>query len=136
MNHKTRRSTGGGCALATLLLAIVAVLLWRCPGVQAAPVVIIKADDFRGPSPAWENFLDVSRKAGIKVSIGVIAESIAGNEDTANWMKAEEARGDVEFWDHGWDHKQWTDKGGTISEFGGSGLAHQREHFAEAQAAL
>ena len=29
----------------------------------AAPVVIIKADDFRGPTPAWENFLEVSRAA-------------------------------------------------------------------------
>ena len=106
------------------------------PKTEAVPVVIIKADDFRGPNQAWTNFLAVSRAAGIKVSIGVIAETISGNAGAANWMQAQVARGDVEFWDHGWDHKHWTNSGAAISEFGGSGLAHQREHLANAQAAL
>src|SRR5271168_1859379 len=104
-------------ALAVLFLIVLTAWSLAGPGAQAGPVVIIKADDFRGPTQAWTNFLDASRKAGVKVSIGVIAESIAGNQAASDWMKAQEARGDVEFWDHGWDHKQWTDKGGTISEF-------------------
>src|ERR1700761_9159279 len=105
--------------------------------VSAAPVVIIKADDFRGPSQTWTNFLDVSRKAGIKVSIGVIADSIAGDEAASAWMKAQVARQDVEFWDHGWDHKELGMlKAGPITEFGGSGLTYQREHLAKAQATL
>ena len=109
---------------------------WRQP-VYAAPVVIIKADDFRSPNQAWTNFLEVSRKAGIKVSIGVIVDSIAGNETDSAWMKTQVTHRDVEFWDHGWDHKQLgMVKAGVITEFGGSGLAHQREHLAKAQAAL
>jgi len=103
---------------------------------QAGGAVIIKADDFRGPSAAWTNFLEASRALGVKVSIGVIVDSIVSNSAAAEWMKAQVARGDVEFWNHGWDHKQWTDNGKTISEFGGSGLAHQTEHLAKSQKAL
>ena len=103
---------------------------------KAGPVVIIKADDFRAPNQAWTNFLEVSRQAGIKVSIGIIAESIAGKTETADWLRAQEKHGDVEFWDHGWDHKQWKLGDQTVSEFGGSGLEHQRDHFMRAQAEL
>lgn len=42
----------------------------------------------------------------------------------------------MEFWNHGWDHKHWTNLGVAISEFDRSGLAHQREHLVQAQAAL
>ena len=96
-------------------------------------VVIIKADDFRGTSPAWTNFLEVSRAAGVKVSIGIIAESLPENPTTTTWLRAQEKNGDVEFWNHGWDHKQWTTNGQTVSEFQGAGLAHQRDHFIRAQ---
>lgn len=131
-NMKNPFSSGCPALAAFTLLA----LLFCGVAVTAAPVVIIKADDFRGPSQKWTDFLDVSRKAGIKVSIGAIADSIAGNDEAAKWMKAQETHGDVEFWDHGWDHKALTNKGGTVTEFGGSGVAYQREHFAKAQAAL
>src|SRR5579871_169357 len=91
------------------------------------PVVIIKADDFRGPNKAWEDFLKVSRSAGVKVSIGIIVQPMAGNAATAEWLKAQVAQGDVEFWNHGWDHKSWTEGGKKLTEFSGSGLAHQHE---------
>jgi hypothetical protein len=94
----------------------------------AEQVVIIKADDFRGPSPAWTEFLQASRKAGVKVSIGVIVEPTVGKAATADWMKAQVALGDVEFWNHGWDHKSWNDAGkkqvklvDVISESDGTG---------------
>jgi len=41
----------------------------------------------------------------------------------------------VEFWNHGWDHKQWDDAGKKTSEFGGSGYEHQKEAIAKSQAA-
>jgi len=110
--------------------------LWTAVAADSNKVVIIKADDFRGPNLAWTNFLQVSRSAGVKVSIGVIVDSIAGNASIASWMQAQEAQGDVEFWDHGWDHLQWTTNSQTVSEFQGSGVTHQRAHFAQAQAAL
>jgi hypothetical protein len=51
-------------------------------------------------------------------------------------LQAEEKRGDVEFWNHGWDHKQWKVGDQTVSEFSGSGIDHQRDHFTRAQATL
>jgi peptidoglycan/xylan/chitin deacetylase (PgdA/CDA1 family) len=99
-------------------------------------VVVIKADDFGVPNAAWTNFLEISRAAGVKVSIGIIAESLPTSSATKEWLRAQEKAGDVEFWNHGWDHKQWTTNGQIISEFQGSGLAHQREHLARSQSKL
>lgn len=105
--------------------------------VDPARVVLIKADDFRTPNQAWTNFLQVSRAAGVKVGLGVIVTSIVGNATTALWMREQEAAGDVEFWNHGWDHLQWTNESGqVVSEFKGSGLAHMQQHLADAQAGL
>lgn len=105
--------------------------------VDPARVVLIKADDFRTPNQAWTNFLQASRAAGVKVGLGVIVASIAGNATTAQWMRGQEAAGDVEFWNHGWDHLQWTNESGqVVSEFKGSGLAHMQQHLADAQAGL
>ncbi len=99
-----------------------------------AKVVIVKADDFKVPNEAWTNFLDASRDLGIKVSLGVIVKSIAGNATTATYMQQQQAIGDVEFWNHGWDHSRNADK--TVFEFKNSGLASQQTHFADAQAGI
>ena len=99
-------------------------------------VVIIKADDFTGTNQAWSNFLEASRAAGAKVSIGVITKSIRENSPVQEWMRAQEKNGDVEFWNHGWDHKRWSTNDFAITEFQGSGLANQREHLMRSQAAL
>lgn len=99
-------------------------------------VVIIKADDFTGTNQAWSNFLDASRAAGVRVSIGVIAKPIRDNSPVQEWMRAQERSGEVEFWNHGWDHKRWSTNDFSISEFQGSGLANQREHLIRSQAAL
>ena len=104
--------------------------------VNPAKVAIIKADDFRVPLLAWTNFLQASRDAGLKVSLGVIVSNIVGNAATAQWMQAQQALRDVEFWDHGWEHTQWTNSGQTVSEFEGSGLAYMQQHLADAQAGL
>ncbi|MGN6555054.1 MAG: polysaccharide deacetylase family protein [Verrucomicrobiota bacterium] len=131
--------SAGLTKLAFLSLAF-AVCCLATPSAHAldpAKVVIIKADDFRGPSQGWTNFLQVSRQAGVKVGIGVIVTSIAGNATTAQWMRGQEAAGDVEFWNHGWDHLQWTDGSGqVVSEFKGSGLSHMQQHLADSQAGL
>jgi peptidoglycan/xylan/chitin deacetylase (PgdA/CDA1 family) len=124
-----------GCRGACLFAAVVLVGP-LASAVDLSNVVIIKADDFRGPNQAWTNFLKVSRAAGVKVSIGVIASFVHEDGFVGGWMKGQEEHGDVEFWDHGWDHKEWTTNGQTVSEFQGSGLAHQREHLARAQARL
>ena len=127
--------TGLGRVLAawTVFLFVVGTV----GAVDLTKVVLIKADDFRTPNQAWTNFLQASRAAGVKVGLGVIVTSIVGNTTTAQWMRGQEAAGDVEFWNHGWDHLQWTNGSGlVVSEFQGSGLAHMQQHLADAQAGL
>jgi peptidoglycan/xylan/chitin deacetylase (PgdA/CDA1 family) len=105
--------------------------------VDFTKVVLIKADDFRTPNQAWTNFLQASRAAGVRIDLGVIVTNLAGNATTVQWMRALKAEGDVEFWNHGWDHLRWTDGSGQVlSEFKGSGLAHMQHHLADTQAGL
>jgi peptidoglycan/xylan/chitin deacetylase (PgdA/CDA1 family) len=126
---------GMGRVLAALSVSLFTVA--TVGAVDLAKVVLIKADDFRTPNQTWTNFLQASRAAGVKVGLGVIVTSIVGNATTAQWMRGQEAAGDVEFWNHGWDHLQWTDGSGqAVSEFKGSGLAHMQQHLADAQAGL
>ena len=76
---------------------------------------------------------------GVKVGIGVICTNIVGSNSNliAQWMQSQEAVGDVEFWDHAWDHTQWTNAGGqVVSEYEGSGLAYMQQHLGQSQAAL
>jgi peptidoglycan/xylan/chitin deacetylase (PgdA/CDA1 family) len=111
--------------------------------INSNKVVFIKADDFRASnwsSPSWTNFLIASRNLGIKVNPGAVVTNIDGNASIAQWMQGQEAAGDVEFWNHGWDHSQWTVVNGsvttTVYEFKGSDLAFQQTHLADAQAGL
>ena len=120
----------------TLVLLITLALNGSAMAADLSKVVIIKADDFTGTNQAWSDFLEASRAAGVKVSIGVITKSIRENSPVQEWMRAQEKNGDVEFWNHGWDHKRWSTNDFSISEFQGSGLANQREHLIRSQAAL
>ncbi len=102
-------------------------------------IVFIKADDVRvinWYSPAWTNFIVASGNLGIKIGLGIIATNIT-DASASTWLRAKDATGEVEFWDHGWDHTQWDVVNGstttTVSEFEGSGLAYMRQHLADAQ---
>ena len=107
-----------------------------------AKVAIIKADDFRSQFSTgllWTNFLSTNRALGVKAGLGVICTNIVGSNSNliSQWMRAQEAAGEVEFWDHGWDHTQWTNASSqTIQEYKGSGLAYMQQHLAQSQAAL
>lgn len=98
-------------------------------------IAIIKADDVRGISAKWERFIRVSNEKGVKVSAGIICNSLQGNKkDYFDWLKKHNSSGLVEFWNHGWDHKLWnTGENKKISEFGGSGYEHQKKHFDDSQ---
>ena len=107
------------------------------PAQNPAKVVIIKADDYKSFAVGWTNFLQVNRVLGVKAGIGVICTNMAGNTNIAQWMQAQEKLGDVEFWDHGWDHTQWTNTGGLlVSAFKDSGLPFMQSHLELAQNAL
>ena len=97
-------------------------------------IVIIKADDVRGITPKWDRFFTLSEKKGVKVSAGIICNSLRGNnKDYFDWLNKLNASGSVEFWNHGWDHKCWMTGNKKISEFGGSGYKHQKKHFDDSQ---
>ena len=101
-------------------------------------IAIIKADDIRAVTTKWDRFFALSKEKGVKVSAGVICDSLSKDKkDYADWLHGLSTSGGVELWNHGWDHKRWENAAKeTISEFGGSGYAHQKQHFDDAQNAM
>jgi peptidoglycan/xylan/chitin deacetylase (PgdA/CDA1 family) len=101
-------------------------------------IAIIKADDIRGITAKWDRFLALSAAKGVKVSAGIICNSL--RQDKSGyfaWLKKHLSSGMVEFWNHGWDHSRWQDSAGaSLREFSGSGYLHQKRHFENAQTAI
>lgn len=101
--------------------------------VNSSRIVMIKADDLRAPSANWDRFIEVSAKRGIKVSIGIICDSLMGGDaGYFAWLRSWQNSGEVEFWNHGWDHQR-LGEGRAISEYGGSGYAYQKKHLTDSQ---
>lgn len=97
--------------------------------------IIIKADDLRAMTkdrihPRWLRFIDEIKRRGIKASIGIICDSLeADNPKYFQAIKDLEASGLFEFWNHGYDHLQWTEGEKKVYEFQGSSYEHQKDHF-------
>lgn len=118
--------------LKNLFLSIVLVI----PLSAAEKIAIIKADDVTSVNPKWERFFKLAAENDVPVSAGIIAVSFEKQDGKYDeWLKKWEATGKVEFWNHGWDHRQWEEEGKKKSEFGGSGYEHQKEHLTKAQEA-
>jgi hypothetical protein len=102
---------------------------------RSGKTIIVKADDLTGITPNWNRFFDMSRARGVKVSAGIICNTLEGDTcDFIEWMHKLLASGWVEFWNHGWDHRRWmTEEKMEISEFGGSGYEHQKMHYGDAK---
>lgn len=101
---------------------------------QNGKYVIIKADDLTECNDRWIQFWDVVKSKNVKVSMGVICEGLVKNQnDTINWIRKLHDTGNVEFWNHGWDHKKWEKNKETIFEFSKSGYEHQKDHLEKAQ---
>lgn len=99
-------------------------------------IAIVKADDVTSVNPKWERFFKLAAEHGVPVSAGVISVSFEKQDEKYDeWLKKWEATGKVEFWNHGWDHKQWEEEGKKKSEFGNSGFDHQKQNLVKAQAA-
>jgi peptidoglycan/xylan/chitin deacetylase (PgdA/CDA1 family) len=139
---KFTTTEGGTCGVATA----VDVVTFN-QNINPAKTILIKCDDFRGPSLEWSIFLKVTRALGVKVGIGVICSNSidphraisepAAYQSITNWMQTQEARGDVEFWNHGWVHAYWTNANAqTIFDYSGVGLATESNFLAMSQAAL
>jgi len=86
-------------------------------------------------TPQWDRFFTLSKKKGVKVSAGIVCNSLQyNNKKYFAWLRKCSASGSVEFWNHGWDHKRWTtSEKKKICEFGGSGYEHQKKHFDDSQ---
>lgn len=108
------------------------------PFIPRVPVVL-KLDDLgtRGGNVpgSWIRLTDLARERGVKVSIGVICDSFEhGNASYFQYIKDQRTSGLVEFWFHGWDHRQWEENGVKLQEFKGTPYEHQKEHFVKSQA--
>ncbi len=129
------------------------------PEDRSGQIVILKMDDLRqhvagtGVKQTWIDVLAKLRAANAVTNIGIVAMYINGDgngtnvvgaaNDLANggqewidWVKAQHAAGDVEFWQHGWDHLPALDEdpSGNTSEFQAR-VARQQRHWNWAQAA-
>lgn len=101
-------------------------------------IAIIKADDVRKISAEWDRFFALSKEKGVKISAGIVCNSLQLQKpDYISWLQSHHKSGWVEFWNHGWDHQRWETKEGLrMHEFNGSGYAHQKKHFDDAQSAM
>jgi peptidoglycan/xylan/chitin deacetylase (PgdA/CDA1 family) len=97
--------------------------------------IIIKADDLKatksgGIHPLWQKFVDTIRRRKIKASIGIIANSLeTDNPKYFGWIKEQRDTGLFEFWNHGYDHRQWTEGEKKLQEFKGTTYEHQKQHL-------
>jgi peptidoglycan/xylan/chitin deacetylase (PgdA/CDA1 family) len=103
-----------------------------------APAIVLKLDDMfvqdgRVPD-RWRRIADFSAARKIKVSIGIICNSLEGDHpEYIAELKRQAATGLVEFWHHGYDHRQWHEGEVLLHEFAQTSLAHQKDHFERAQ---
>lgn len=103
------------------------------PSPARAPFVIIKLDDLRKPSPAFQQVVDYLKEKNIKCAIGIICKSLEGNHPAyCDWIKQLAQSGQVEFWNHGWDHRNWQENGKDMYEFTAP-YEQQKQHFERAQ---
>lgn len=96
--------------------------------------VILKLDDVTNGTPQWRRTLDYLKGRNIKASAGIICNSLeSGKQAYYDWLKEVQQTGLVEFWLHGYDHKQWKEDGKDVWEFSGPSLEQQKEHIAKSQ---
>jgi peptidoglycan/xylan/chitin deacetylase (PgdA/CDA1 family) len=99
--------------------------------------ILIKVDDLRKSGktvhPRWQRLVDFLKQRKIKAGIGIICNSLEGdNPEYVQWIKSQRATGLIEFWNHGYDHRQWTENDKKLQEFVGTSYEHQKEHLTRA----
>lgn len=102
--------------------------------------VVLKLDDListptGGIPERWKRIADLAVERKIKLSIGIIANSLEGEKPAYfAWIKQLQATGLFEFWFHGYDHKAWKEGDRNVSEFQGPPYEQQKDHFVRSQA--
>ncbi len=111
----------------------------RCSAESETPkitttYVILKLDDVTNGTPQWRRTLDYLRSKNIKSAAGIICNSLeSGKQAYYDWLKEVQQSGLVEFWLHGYDHKQWKEDGKDVWEFSGPSFEQQKEHIEKSQ---
>jgi len=105
---------------------------------KPAPRIVLKLDDF-GPRngtvhPKWIKVAEFAKEKNIPVTFGIVAKGLEENAPAfVQWTKEHHAAGDIEFWNHGYDHAEGPNaEGKKVQEFNGTGLDHQKTHMADA----
>ena len=82
---------------------------------KTPPVIILKLDDMtpRGAKKGqavswrWQKLVDLLEKENIKANLGIIGNAFEKDDQIFfDWLKAQEKKGYVEFWNHGQTHKE------------------------------
>ncbi len=106
--------------------------------VAEGPKVILKLDDMQhrsGKVPdTWQRVYNFAVEREIPISVGIICRSLDGETpEYFDVLKVWDASGLVEFWNHGYDHKQWSEGGVRLREFAGTSYEHQFAHLQNSQ---
>lgn len=98
-------------------------------------VVILKLDDLTKPNTKFRRILDFLKSRNIKSTAGIICNSLeSNNEAYYSWIKELNDSGMVEFWLHGFTHKQWKDaEGKDVMEFKGVPYEQQKQAITRSQ---
>ena len=98
------------------------------------PYIIIKVDDLRNAGgkvhPRWQKLVDFLKERKIKAGIGVICDSLEKDDPKYfQWIKDQHAGGLIEFWNHGYNHKEWEVDGKKVQEFKGPSYEDQKKNL-------
>jgi hypothetical protein len=101
---------------------------------KAPPYIILKVDDLRNAGgkvhPRWQKFVDFTAERKIKSAIGIIADSLEKDDPKYfQWIKDQRAKGLIEFWSHGYNHKEWEVDGKKVQEFKGPSYEDQKKNL-------
>ena len=101
------------------------------------PKVVIKVDDLKQVNdriyPRWQKLTAFVEQRKIKAGIGIVFESLEQDAPKyVAWIQGLAKTGRFEFWNHGYDHKEWIEGGKTLQEFHGPGYDQQKQHLSRA----
>jgi len=103
--------------------------------------IVLKLDDLAahrgGVHPGWQKVADFLAERRVKAGFGILGKSLEGDQPGYfQWLRDHAASGLVEYWHHGYDHREWTAGEARLQEFKGTPAEHQREHLSRPNALL
>lgn len=134
-----RRTFCTAAAVGLALLVVPGVARAQAGGAAAAarksPAhILIKVDDLRHVNgkvhPRWQKLVDFLKARKVRAGIGIIGNSLENAPpEYVRWIREQRATGLIEFWNHGYDHREWTEGGAKLREFAGTPYEHQKDHL-------